>query len=1678
MSNEKDMTQDMSSRMIIEDNIFPHWEDNIPTLGKKYSQAGNQTHTRALSSCVVESLPVRRQRTASTSGANCQYVALVLRSLRYAACLILLMIMGIGEMWGQDPDYSGTYYIASNYIASKVYKYDPVTLANNYYLCPTEGWAFYVSGGTVTDTDNGQPFITTHKRASGEEAKYKWIVEKHTVEGVDYYTFKYSIDYVDGESTHHTRYMSYSSKISGAGVDRMRVHLEKTESPGDNELFRIVVEGAYLVISPKNTDANDTNKTKYLTVNAGNKDSYQGESGKGNGPSGYPNTAGIIGTYWDITDVNAPFYLEDVITRPAIAYNSSNFIEITDQTGSATDIYYTTDGSTPTTSSTQYTSAFAPAEGVTTIKAVAVVGNEVSNVATFNIDSHQYLIQSVECTDFYMMPGDKDNSNNTTVNTSSLFRSTMAWTFTYAGYEGGIQYYYIKNGENYLFRTSTNIYIKTNSDFEGAADKTGYMFSIGQWYGSDKDNMRIFVLEGYHIIPKGATFNYCIYKGGYDANNSILANTRNYLVAGGEKALESYGRWNIISAPDNKLPASITYDSANPNDANWPEFLSSSTSTKYFKIENVGTAERYMSPPDGTAYVGTATTGSNELAWYVIEAGHDDWQKYYYIVHAATGKYMKFNQTIPATPSDMSGKSNVLSLLDYDSSASDRYQFVFAKSTIEGAYYIVPKGLEDATYNNYYALYLDATSASTLEQPIKSTKSRQSDSYKWKFVAADLFCNNPVFEETTVGEGKKITISCNTYGAKIYYTVDGSDPASSTDVVGESTSWASSGQHLIRAIVKVSDGTNECSSESVTLLNKPVITLKEGESVIGEDTYTYDGTAKTPNVVVSITSGENTITAPTTPDATYTVTYSNNTNARTETSIPTVSIADAAEDDLWYIWNAEAVDFNIKPASVTLTSNSDTKTYDGSEKTVTGFTSSVDGLTFAESVSASGSGTNVGVYDVTFSGVTLNTTRDDTNNYVVTGTTNGTLTINAKAVTITASDAEKEYDGTPLTSDDFTATDLEEGDTHTFTVVMTEGSTITNVGTQPNVIATVDGTAVTTGEATAIGNYLVTTANGTLTVTKKILTITAGSDTKVYDGTELTNDSYTSVGLMTGDDIESVTITGSQIIVGTGDNVPSAAVVKNGETDVTTSYEIRYVNGSLIITPAAVTVIAVAKSKTYGEADPALTATVEGMVNNESSTLITYSLSRVEGEDVGEYTITPTGNAVQGNYSVSYETGTLTVNKKDVGIDWIHTEDLVYNGSSQTPTASATSLVGSDEIGVTVTGGATNAGSYTATASELTGEKAGNYKLPDPVPTSSFTINKAKLMAVNLENAVFVYNGEEQFVTIMSVTAGDGTVVTVSNVPSDEYDVSGNSATNAGTHTVTVTPKSPSTNYDTGVSQSTSFTIDKKSIGDGTDPATASGITIDITWNDNESIPYTVEVKDGESLLTAGTEGTEHAYSLSAIGDHDTKYYTVTITGANNYNGSFTAKYANVKFDSDGSPGAMWYGTFVAEADHATPTDMTPYIITSVADNTATAVALDYIPNGEPVVLMNPVEAKGFRVQPRNGGEDADVSDNKLVVQTDDAAISTATVYLLYKGEFVLNKAGTLKAGTVYLPVPAGGGSGARLRMSRGDSTGIGNIETIDSKSEAWYTLDGRCLSSKPTKKGLYLQGGQKVVVK
>jgi hypothetical protein len=159
---------------------------------------------------------------------------------------------------------------------------------------------------------------------------------------------------------------------------------------------------------------------------------------------------------------------------------------------------------------------------------------------------------------------------------------------------------------------------------------------------------------------------------------------------------------------------------------------------------------------------------------------------------------------------------------------------------------------------------------------------------------------------------------------------------------------------------------------------------------------------------------------------------------------------------------------------------------------------------------------------------------------------------------------------------------------------------------------------------------------GDIVVTRKLLTITADSGTKAYDGTALTKNSYTCTGLAQGDDIESVTVTGSQTTVGTSDNVPSAAMIKNADNDdVTETYEINYVNGTLAVNARTVSTPSVTLSETgfvYDGSEKQPTVTVK-----DGETVIPeteYTVGYSDNTAAGTATVTITDKE-GGNYSVS-----------------------------------------------------------------------------------------------------------------------------------------------------------------------------------------------------------------------------------------------------------------------------------------------------------------------------------------------------------------------------------------------------------------------------------------------------------
>jgi hypothetical protein len=183
------------------------------------------------------------------------------------------------------------------------------------------------------------------------------------------------------------------------------------------------------------------------------------------------------------------------------------------------------------------------------------------------------------------------------------------------------------------------------------------------------------------------------------------------------------------------------------------------------------------------------------------------------------------------------------------------------------------------------------------------------------------------------------------------------------------------------------------------------------------------------------------------------------------------------------------------------------------------------------------------------------------------------------------------------------------------------------------------------------GNY---TVNGTATTTANImpapLGIAANSVTRLYgDGNPAFSATYT--GFQNGE--SAAVLTGTLTYGGSSQgaiNVGNYTIVPSGQ--ISTNYTISYLDGTLRVTPVSLMVTADAKSKLFGQSDPAFTFSVTGLVNNPAlgiadtaGAVLSGALTRVPGESAlgGPYAITQGSLAANSNYLLGYTRNNLII---------------------------------------------------------------------------------------------------------------------------------------------------------------------------------------------------------------------------------------------------------------------------------------------------------------------------------------------------------------------------------------------------------------------------------------------------
>jgi len=162
-------------------------------------------------------------------------------------------------------------------------------------------------------------------------------------------------------------------------------------------------------------------------------------------------------------------------------------------------------------------------------------------------------------------------------------------------------------------------------------------------------------------------------------------------------------------------------------------------------------------------------------------------------------------------------------------------------------------------------------------------------------------------------------------------------------------------------------------------------------------------------------------------------------------------------------------------------------------------------------------------------------------------------------------------------------------------------------------------------------------------------------------------------------------------------------------------------------------------------------------------------------------------------------------------------------------------------------------------------------------------------------------------------------------------------------------------------------------------------------------------------------------------------------------------------------------------------------VVTGVDEDKVTVTKTEVIPPNTPILLERSDKAKAFTYTEATDADGTLPSGNILkYTTTDKDAVETSKLYVLYNGQFVKVTAGTkILANHCYLDL---GGTSAGTRgfynIGNGEgTTAIREVKNGEVNSEKWgngewFDLQGRRLSAKPNKSGLYILNGKKIVIK
>ena len=602
---------------------------------------------------------------------------------------------------------------------------------------------------------------------------------------------------------------------------------------------------------------------------------------------------------------------------------------------------------------------------------------------------------------------------------------------------------------------------------------------------------------------------------------------------------------------------------------------------------------------------------------------------------------------------------------------------------------------------------------------------------------------------------------------------------------------------------------------------------------------------------------------------------------------------------------------------VTIKGNKDTVTYDGNPHSVEGYviTDISNKLYKADYIGVKGyaraEGTAAGTYQMNLTAQQFSNTSASFDK-VTFKVEDGALTISPKSITPDGPDtpdekktgitvtkpSDSKYDGEehknkPTVTDTKTNRTLVEGTDYE----LSYSKDVINAGTVTVIVK-------------GIGNYE-GSFEVTYEITKRNVTLTSGSASKVYDKTALTNDTVTVSGEgFAKDEGATYKVTGSRTKVGTSKNTFTYELKSNTKAS---NYNIEVKFGELKVTAqdgeVVVTITGHSDSVDYDGNEKSVSGYDVAITEGSKYTTDDFTFNgnaEAKGTEAGTYPMNLAADQftnTNDNYTqVTFivNDGTLTINPKSItpdgpdtpkeektGITVTDPENSIYdgnehiNGLTVTDSKLNTTLVENTDYSLTYSGDLINVGTVTITIKGIgnyTGEFTKTYQiLPREYTVTTNTDSK-------------VYDGNP-------LTAG-GTVNNLVDGETVGFTMTG-SQTNVGTSNNTYelnwTGSAKESNYKHGKDSIGTLTVTKQSIApDPEHPETYKEVTItspsDEVYDGKEHkwIPTVTDKEENELVAKTDYEVTYSTTDFTNV----TGTITVTITGIGNYTGKATRTYS------------------------------------------------------------------------------------------------------------------------------------------------------------------------------------------